>query len=570
MTSPSRKFHPAVTRAQEQLAEGRISRREFLRLATLLGTSYSAALVLAACGAPTPAPTEAPPAATEAPAPTEAPASGIQRGGIIRASVDIMALDDPARLSWIAGANILRHTFEYLTETGSDNITRPYLLESWEANDELTMWTLKLRQGVTWSNGDELVAEHVRFNLDRWLNPDTQSSILGLWEGILVADKIEIADDHTLVLNLDAAKLDVPESLFHYPALIVHPDFDGDATSGRNAFTGYMSLDSYVVGQSASLSRREGYWQMGEDGQPLPYLDGIEYVDIGTDQAPKVAGLQGNQIDFFNSSVDSNAALEGDPSAHLEAIANGSTGVLRMRVDLEPWTDVNVRQSLKKLQERQKIIDAAFNGSATIAGDYHVAPIHPEHAPLDPPEYDPEGAKALLAEAGFPDGIEVELTVISTDAAYSAFAEVLAQSAIAGGWTININPVPANTYWDQWTELPLGITNWGHRPLGTMVLGLAYTRDPEGNPVPWNETRWFDDEFDELLAQARGTLDVEARRAIMADIEKIMQDRGPAGISFWERAHGAWNPKIQDISQHPTFYHLWRAAWIDPSKDPFA
>jgi peptide/nickel transport system substrate-binding protein len=226
--------------------------------------------------------------------------------------------------------------------------------------------------------------------------------------------------------------------------------------------------------------------------------------------------------------------------------------------------------ALKKVQERQKIVDTAFYGQAVVGGDYHVAPIHPEYFALEPLEYDPEGAKALLAEAGYPDGLEAEIIVPSTSVAYVAYAEVLAQSAIAGGWNLKVSPVPATAYWDQWTEISLGITNWTHRPLGVMVLGLAYTRDPEGNPVPWNETRWLDEEFDTLLLQAQGTLDVEARRAIMADIETIMQERGPVGIAFWESAPGAWSPKVQGYAQHPTYYHLWNATWIDPSMDPFA
>ena len=101
--------------------------------------------------------------ATDAPAAvaTEAPVSSIKRGGTMRVATQVPAVDHPARFSWVYDANQFRHVFEYLTETDSDNVTHPYLLESWEASADLTVWTLILRQGIKWTNGDEFVAEHL-------------------------------------------------------------------------------------------------------------------------------------------------------------------------------------------------------------------------------------------------------------------------------------------------------------------------------------------------------------------------------------------------------------------------
>ncbi|NCC33561.1 MAG: hypothetical protein EOM24_16325, partial [Chloroflexia bacterium] len=162
------RIHPGIEQAQAQLQQGRISRRDFLRVATLLGASLPFASVLAACGGGTT--TTAPPPVDPV-APAEPTPGAIKRGGVLRVGIAVQAVDHPARFSWTESANAFRHVFEYLTETDENNITHPLLLESWEASDDLTVWTLNLRQGIKWTNGDELVAEHVRYNFGEWLNP---------------------------------------------------------------------------------------------------------------------------------------------------------------------------------------------------------------------------------------------------------------------------------------------------------------------------------------------------------------------------------------------------------------
>src|SRR5215208_771372 len=142
MPKRSDRVHPAVPDFQEQLRQGRISRREFLRTVTLLGVSAPAAYIMAACGgAPVQPGTQAATAAPAAAAPAVA-AGGIKRGGVLKVGIQVPAVDHPARFSWVFDSNEFRQVYEYLTETGSDNITRPYQLEKWDVNDTLDVWTL--------------------------------------------------------------------------------------------------------------------------------------------------------------------------------------------------------------------------------------------------------------------------------------------------------------------------------------------------------------------------------------------------------------------------------------------
>jgi peptide/nickel transport system substrate-binding protein len=115
-------------------------------------------------------------------------------------------------------------------------------------------------------------------------------------------------------------------------------------------------------------------------------------------------------------------------------------------------------------------------------------------------------------------------------------------------------------------KAPVGITPWTHRPLAVMVLPLAYIAGPDGKPVSWNESNWVDKEFSDLLLKAVGTLDIEARRAIVKQLEIIQRDRGSIAVAWWQNAWEVFNPAFQNVSAHPTNYNLWREVWLDPSK----
>ena len=562
----SPRIHPLVLDAQAKLAAGRIDRREFLRYATLLGTSLTAATVLAACGQPVAAPAAQPaapaaaaPAAAEAP--TAAPAGGIVRGGTLRRAMTLPLIDHPARFSWGQQSNVARQIGEYLTVTDPNNITHPYLLEKWEASDDVKTWTLYLRKGIKFNNGDELTADDVMFSFGQWLDESVGSSMLGLLSYVGGIQNVEKVDDYTIRLNLESANIGVPEHLFHYPALILHRGFEGDYIK-QPIGTGAFTLAEYADGERAVLKARSDYWQMGEDGKPLPYLDEIIYVALDKDAA--VAALQSGQIDsMFQPRPVDWQALKEFPGVTVKAASTAQCFVLRMRVDLAPWDDNRVRAALKMCQDREKILQLSYYGEGDLSIDAHVAPVHPAYAVKPIPAYDPVAAKALLEEYAKEKGIELPLKVtLSTknDESEPEIAAALKELALPGGFDITLDITEPGGYWDRWTEVDLGITTWTHRALDTMVLPLAYTAEAIGN---WNETRWTDDEFATLLRQAEGTLDVEARREIMSKIEDIMQSRGPIGNSYWKRVWNITANAFHNIEAHPTDFDLLYEVWRD-------
>lgn len=561
------KIHPAIPDAYTKLEQGRISRREFMRFATLLGMSAATATFAAACAAPTDMSETAPTAEsagvaapTEASAPAEeGQASGPRRGGRITKSMQLQLLDHPARLSWVEGANIVRQISEYLTETGSDNITRPYLLERWEASDDVKTWDLYLKQGVTFNNGDTLTADDVMFTFGEWLNPDVGSSMLGLLSYLSGIQDVEKVDDYHIRLHAQTANIGVPEHLFHYPAVILHRNFGGDIVQSPVG-TGAFLLTEYAEGERATFRRREDYWRMGADGLALPYLDEVIYVS--TDKDAGTAALQSGQVDSLYDPRPSDwQALKDVPGLVTRAVSTAQALVLRMRVDLEPWDDNRVRTALKMAQDREQILQLSYFGEGDLSIDAHVAPIHPEFCERPIPPYDPDGARALMEEYASEKGIELPMKVVlstKNDQNEPAIAQSLKETALAAGFDIELDITEPDGYWDRWTEVPLGITSWTHRPLGTMVLPLAYIEEGIG---AWNETRWSDPEFTELLRQAEATLDLEARREIMCQIEDIMQERGPIGNSYWKNVWNITHERFEGIEAHPTAYDFYFEAY---------
>jgi peptide/nickel transport system substrate-binding protein len=544
------KIHPGVYELKEEVRKGNLTRREFIRYASLLGMSAAAAGAMIGM-----------------PWPRKLFAATPKRGGLLKVSQQIQKIDHPARYSWLEPSNSMRMILEYMTLTDPDNVTHPYLCESWSASDDLKTWTFNVHKGIKFNNGDTFTADDCIFTINQWLNKDVKSSLLGLVGSYLEPTGIEKVNDYQFKLHLKRAEIAVPEHFFQYTAQVLnHRTFEGDIKKAPHG-TGPFVLDKYNEGEICIVKARKDYWQQGADGNPLPYIEEIRFIDMGGELAPQIAALKAGEIDLIDASDNPGPqimmAVKGDPKIKILPVATATVRVLRMRVDMKPWTDNNVRMALKLCQNREKILALAYQGEGLLGQDFHVYPKHPEYCQKPIPAYQPDKAKQLLAEAGYANGIDVNLAVGSEWTDIVRYAEVLKQDALPAGIRITIQTMPTSQYWEKWTEVDLGVTPWTHRPLGTMVPNLAYIADAEGKPVPWNETRWVDKEFTELLNQASGTLDVEKRRKIFCKLEQIQMDRGSIGISYWMNTWMCPNKRLQNAPAHPNLIFLFNAAWLE-------
>ena len=544
-----KRIHPQLAELADQYRGGKVSRREFLHLSALVGASVGAAALVPSWG------------------PSLAWASTPRRGGVLKVASVVHKMSNPAQISWGKASNILRQVAEYLTVTGTDNITRPLLAEDWQASDDLKTWTFNLRRGIRFNNGDEFTADDVVFTMNLWLNKDVNSSMLGLVGSYLSPQGIEKTGKYQVTLHLKRPEIGLPEHFFHYPAFILnHRTFEGDFRKAPHG-TGPYRLKTYKETEIAVLEARNDYWQKGADGKPLPYLDGMTFIEIGTETAPQLASLMSGEVDMIDladaGSPDIMLAAKKDSNLMVQAVTTSQVRVLRMRTDMDPWKDNRVCRAIKLCQRRDKILKLAYFNEGVEGQDFHVYPGHPEYCPKPTPEYNPEKARALLNEAGYPDGIKLELNAGADWSDVMRFAEILKEDARPAGLELVIKTMPVSRYWEKWTEVGLGITPWTHRSLSTMVLNLAYGVDDEGRPVAWNETRWVDQEFNQLLNQANGTLDVDRRKQIFCKLERIQQERGSIGIPFWQNLWMVTGKKLKGVKPHPNLFMLFNEAYLE-------
>jgi ABC-type transport system substrate-binding protein len=547
--------HPYIPELVEELRQNRVSRREFLRTSTLLGLSATTAYAIAdrITGKPL----------------TGTAHAQAGRGGVLKVGSRVQEITDPATFDWTNKSNITRMFVEYLVMTGPDNVTRPYLVEKWQASPDLKTWTFNVRKGITWSNGDPFNADDVVFNFRRWLDPKTGSSNLGLFASMtdevtgadgkkvkkMTEGAVEKVDAHTVRLHLNRPELAVPENCYNYPTAIVHRSFEewGKDLSKKPVGTGPYELVEFKVGERAVVRKRKAPYWGGEVS-----LDEIHYIDLGDDRNAMVGALASGQINYtVDLGIPQLDVVKSLPGTQLFEVVTAQTACARMQVTQKPFDNKKLRQALQACINHDQVLQLAYRGKGVPAEDHHVAPVHPEYFKLPAMKPDIEKAKALLKEAGHPGGIQLAIDCNNDQKWEIDAVQAMVEMWKPAGINVKINIMPGSQYWDNWTKVPFGMTGWTHRPLGVMVLNLGYR-----SGVPWNETKYSSPEFDKALDDAGSTLDVNERRKKMERVEKILQDDAVMIQPLWRSIFTAGSTKVHNLKQHPTNYYQFNQVWV--------
>ena len=475
-------------------------------------------------------------------------------GGVLKAAHDAEWTGlDPHVASTVSSFYVLVNVVESLT-TMNDNIElSPSLASEWTQSEDGKTWTFTLNEGVMFSNGEEMTSADVVWSMNRILDPETGSGRVAAVGG---SDAVwEAVDTYTVSVTTPEANAILPTLLAGTGTEIVHPDsVDENGVIVVPIGTGPFTIEDLDGTISMTLAKNENYWQEG-----LPILDAVE-ITVIQEEAAREAALLGGEVDFITS-VPPQAVegLQGNDSVVVQVAPALAYTYIGINVTREPLNDVRVRQAIAYTIDRQQICDAgAFSVCTTLNGPIDVSsPWYFDYAPYT---QDLEKARALLAEAGYPDGFEMELLPTSTYQETVREAQVVQAQLAAVGITATINAPE----WAQWLELEGSlqydgyICGWN----GLTDVDQYYYLQHRTDEV-FNFTGYSNPEFDALVDQGRQVADFDERYAIYEQANKILVDDAPYIYFYNPSFTRAMSPAVQGYVLRSDNINLYKNTWLE-------
>jgi len=439
---------------------------------------------------------------------------------------------DPAQTNDSYMINVGNQLRNNLTEMSPEGKLRSELAESWESKDAKT-WVFKLRKGVEFHNGKTLDAEDVVASFNHHRGDDSKSGAKGLVKQIADVK----ADGDNVVFTLSGGNADWPFIVSDYH-LMICPGKDGKAAWEDGAGTGGYSLEKFEPGVSTKLKRNPNYWK-----ENAAFFDTIDNLFVADANARTTGVRTGSLHSMSNLDLKTVALLERDPNVVVKPVTGNKHAVLPMHCDAAPFSDVNVRLALKHAINREEFVKKILFGQGELGNDSPIGPANIYRATAEEmPQraYDPEMAKSYLKKAGM-ENLTVDLSVADTafEGAIDA-GQLFAESAKAAGITINVVREADDAYWDDvWLKKPFCGGYWGGRPTEDWMFSQVYSKGAD-----WNESKWDNTRFNELLVQARAELDETKRREMYVEMQKLCNEDGGTIIPMFMAYTHAVSKKI--------------------------
>jgi peptide/nickel transport system substrate-binding protein len=504
-------FEFKLEMAKKAVTRGKLSRRDFMQYAMAGGMTLAAAGTLFTSAAR-----------------AQAKPGGHFRAGLGHGSTtDSM---DPATFasgmdySWgkgLSGAPLVR-----IDAKGG---TYPYLAETMEPSDGASKWVFKLRKGVTFHNGKTVTADDVVGTINYHNGPDSKSPGKAYLTGV---KSVKADGPETIVFELSGPNADFPANLANYQFPIL------SVTDGKVDVTGLGAgpyiLDGFEPGVRVHFKKNPNAFAPGN-------FDEITQLSI-LDPAARTNAYLSGEVDYIDrADLKTIDLLKSAPDTALYNVAGYEQYTAPMFVDTAPFDKVEVRQALKFAINRQELVDKVLFGYGKAGNDNGLASaMKYATAPEPVYGYDPDKAKSLLAKAGV-SNLTVDLS--AADAAFAGSVDaalLMSEQAKASGITINVVREPNDGYWSNvWLKKSWCHCYWGGRPTADAMFSVAMAAD-----AAWNDTKWKNPRFNELLVTARGETDDAKRAGMYAEMQQLLHDDGGWMTLMYSNYVGAMSTKV--------------------------
>lgn len=455
--------------------------------------------------------------------------------------------------------------YSRLTQINFDLEVVPDVATEWEANEDATEWTFMLREGVTFPNGDELLAEDVYATVQALRNDVPQGE-----RDLYDIENTEIEDDYRIRFDLSAADAQLPKRLTETgttfnigPARVLEDDYS--RFENEDFGTGPMQLVEWEPGDFWRFEANEEYFKEDSEGNQLPYIDELTVIGIG-DPIPRVSALEDERADVLQSLPTRMLPRVDDMEGANSANATSARLInVVLNTDIEPFQDNRVRQAIKYATDFRDML-VAIDERGSVGNQAPVAPMHEFYADdLEDPfgmEANPDQARALLEDAGYGDGIELPDLIYDKEATpeKEPQAQIFQQNMAEIGIDFELELVTSDTwlseYWnadDVWY-----ISNWATRIEDTTTMRLGMHSESS-----WNSARWENEDFDRALEDALAAPSIDERRELLREAQQIAHLEGAWVITTFLDLFGAYNDYLQNYRFFPSLgrdyltEHVW-------------
>jgi peptide/nickel transport system substrate-binding protein len=527
-------FEMKLKAAQKAVGLGKLSRRDFMSFAIASGFTIAAANQMFVTAARAEA----------------------KKGGNFKAAVGHGSTTDsldPA--TWANG-----FTFGFgkslfsapLVQVNVKNEAAPHVAESFEPADGANKWVFKIRKGITFHDGRTLTADDVVATINYHIGPDSKSPAKSVLSSIT---SVKADGPDTVIFELSGGNADFPFLLSDYH-LGMYPSKDGKIEWEKGIGAGPFVMKSFEPGVRFAAERNPNYFGTA-------WFDSVELLSM-VDTAARTNAYLSGEVHFIDrADLKTIDLLKNAPETELYNVSGFAHYTAPMHCDAAPFSDVNVRLAIKHAINRQELVDKILFGYGTPGNDNPISKAM--KFAIDPQPvhtYDPDKAKSYLKKAGM-ENLKVDFSV--SDAAFSGGVDaglLIQESAKAAGIDINLIREPADGYWDNvWLKKPWSLCYWGGRPVADMFMSVSLAAG-----APWNDTRWNNARFNELLLAARAETDDAKRAAMYAEAQQLVHDDGGQIVLMFNNYVGALSTKVGHGEFNTDFDHdggyMWERWWM--------